>query len=147
MTHSRVYTIYRSMLTRCGYTKGANPKTLRAYAGRGISIYQGWLESPDAFIKWAMANGYSDELSIDRIDGTKGYCPENCRWVTMEVNMRNKSPYPKVRKGRKLDPDKIREIRAAVAGGLGVRATARLYGIDHSVVSEIKNGKIWSAVE
>ena len=38
-----------------------------------------------------MANGYSDSLSIDRIDNSKGYCPDNCRFVTMAEQARNKT--------------------------------------------------------
>lgn len=43
------------------------------------------------FHKWAMANGYSDELTIDRIDVNGDYCPENCRWITIEDQQRNKT--------------------------------------------------------
>ena len=42
------------------------------------------------FYNWAMSNGYSDNLSIDRIDNSKGYYPENCRWTTAKEQNRNK---------------------------------------------------------
>lgn len=43
-----------------------------------------------AFKKWALENGYADNLTLDRIDVNKGYSPENCRWVSMEVQQNNK---------------------------------------------------------
>ena len=42
-----------------------------------------------SFYNWSMENGYNDDLSIDRIDSTKGYSPENCRWVTKKDQSRN----------------------------------------------------------
>ena len=55
------------------------------YGGRGIKICQDWLVFEN-FKNWAIANGYEDNLSIDRINVDLGYSPENCRWVTYEQN-------------------------------------------------------------
>ena len=67
-----------------------NPKYKKYgyYGGRGISICDEWLDIQN-FYDWAMSNGYSDELSIDRIDNDGNYCPENCRWATQTIQTRN----------------------------------------------------------
>ena len=62
------------------------------YGGRGIKICEAWLDVR-IFYDWAMSNGYSDELTIDRIDNDGDYCPENCRWVTKTIQQRNKRIY------------------------------------------------------
>lgn len=60
------------------------------WGGRGITICKEWLESFEAFYKWAMDNGYADNLSIDRIDNDGNYQPSNCRWATAKEQNNNK---------------------------------------------------------
>lgn len=61
------------------------------YGGRGITVCDEWRNSFDAFRDWALTHGYSEDLSIDRIDVDGDYCPENCRWadaITQSNNTR-----------------------------------------------------------
>lgn len=84
MKHSREYKIWDAMKYRCINPNAINYKD---YGGRGITICDSWYEF-DNFFK---DMGYSNGLCIDRIDNDKGYCKENCRWVTHKQNNRNKS--------------------------------------------------------
>lgn len=85
--HTRIWRIWECMKTRC-YRKSYH--AFRHYGGRGITICPEWKNDFQAFYDWAMANGYQDDLSIDRIDNDKGYSPDNCRWVTMAEQNNNK---------------------------------------------------------
>ena len=87
LSYSRLYRIWTGMKSRC-----YNPKYTKysLYGGRGITVCEQWLNDVQAFYDWAMSNGYADNLSIDRIDNDKGYCPENCRWATITEQNRNR---------------------------------------------------------
>lgn len=89
MSRTRIFNIYRGMLNRCYRT---NDISYSYYGGRGIKICDEWLgdEGILNFAKWAESSGYTDELTIDRIDVNGNYCPENCRFVTNEVQAKNK---------------------------------------------------------
>jgi hypothetical protein len=87
---ARLYRIYRGMIDRCTNPKSDNYAN---YGGRGIDICADWTNNYIAFREWALNNGYSDELSIDRIDNDKGYSPDNCRWTTLGVQRANQRPH------------------------------------------------------
>ena len=93
MHGTRLYRIFEGMLKRC-----YNPRHrwYKRYGGRGIRICDEWIENRGAFFSWAMANGYRDDLTIDRIDVNGNYCPENCRFVDMKAQINNRSVTPTV---------------------------------------------------
>lgn len=83
----RLSGIYHGMMYRC-----YNPKckSYKDYGARGITVCEEWRNDKQAFIDWAYANGYKDELSIDRIDNDGNYNPWNCRWVTIKQQVNNR---------------------------------------------------------
>ena len=85
-TNSRIYRIYAGMKSR---TSNPNFPEYKNYGGRGIRICEEWEKSFNAFYEWALKNGYSDNLSIDRIDVNGNYEPSNCRWSTSSEQMNN----------------------------------------------------------
>lgn len=84
---SRLYHIWQGIKRRC---LNGNEHNYPKYGGRGIKIYKEWVNNPSNFINWALANGYTDNLTIDRIDVNGDYEPSNCRWVTQKEQSRNK---------------------------------------------------------
>lgn len=87
LSHTRLHNIWTGMKTRC-YNK--NAVKYPNYGGRGIKVCDEWLNDFMSFYDWAMANGYNDNLTIDRIYVNGNYTPNNCRWITMEQQARNK---------------------------------------------------------
>lgn len=87
LRYTRLYRIWLNMKNRCN-----NPKTwaYEFYGERGISVCDEWNEDPVAFYNWAMSNGYSDELTLDRIDTFGNYSPSNCRWCDRKEQGVNK---------------------------------------------------------
>ena len=85
-TGTRLFNAWQSMRDRCS---NPNNKSFGRYGGRGITVCKEW-DAYVAFRDWSLANGYSDALSIDRIDNDGNYEPSNCRWATPKQQGNNR---------------------------------------------------------
>ena len=83
---TRLYNIWRRMIDRVENKKNTSYED---YGGRGVIICEEWRSNYLSFKKWALQNGYSNSLKIDRIDNDLGYFPNNCRWATQTIQSRN----------------------------------------------------------
>ena len=82
----KTYSHWVNMKTRC---LNKNNVKYKSYGGRGITICTEWLKFEN-FHYWAINNGFKKELTLERIDVNGNYCPENCTWITMEQQAKNK---------------------------------------------------------
>lgn len=86
-SNTRLYGIWCAMKRRCN---NKNTIAYADYGGRGIQVCDEWLNNYVAFMEWALSNGYSEILSIDRIDNDGNYEPSNCRWVDSVAQVANR---------------------------------------------------------
>lgn len=124
------------MRNRCGITACANPSAIKHYVDRGVSVCKEWATF-SLFAEWALANGYDNSLSIDRLDSDKNYGPDNCRWATMKENLRS-------RKDRKLTMAKAEEIRRRAKNGETWDGLAAEFDVAYHTVYCVCTHRAWA---
>ncbi len=124
MADTRLYRIWDNIR---GRTLRPSNTYWENYGGRGITLYEPWRQFA-LFMEWALANGYRDDLFIERIDNDGGYSPENCRWATRHEQDRNK------RSNVWVDYQGERICQADLANRLGVHYSTIYY--------RLKSGKL-----
>lgn len=94
LSHKKKYSgdpikiIFKGMKQRC-YNK--NNSRSKSYYDKGIKICNKWLDNPESFYDWAYQNGYQKGMSIERKDISKDYCPENCCFIPLSEQNKNRS--------------------------------------------------------
>lgn len=81
-----LYNVWKSMRQRCNNSKS---HAYRWYGMDGVKICEEW-DNFANFREWALKNGYKSGLTIDRVNSHGPYSPENCRWVTIQEQQKNK---------------------------------------------------------
>lgn len=87
LSNTRLYRIWNAMIQRCN---NQEHWAYKYYGKKGIKVCKEWENDFLAFYKWAIKNGYSETLTIDRIDNAKDYFPQNCRWVDRKTQSNNR---------------------------------------------------------
>lgn len=81
----RLYSTWKSMKSRC---YNPNTKSYPYYGGKGVGVCERWRRSFDNFLE-DMEGGFKEGLTLDRIDSSKNYCKENCRWANSVTQSNN----------------------------------------------------------
>lgn len=87
LSGTRLYNIWSNMKSRCD---DANDPKYKNYGARGVKVCNEWYEA-SVFFDWARQSGYSDDLTLDRIDVNGNYEPDNCRWVDYKTQSLNRT--------------------------------------------------------
>lgn len=135
MKNTRLHKVWVKMKERC--YNGNNP-CHKYWYGKGVVVCDEWQEFIP-FKDWALANGYSDDLQIDRIDGDGNYTPDNCRFVTQKENSRNRAGYVKMSMGK---ANEVRRLYSS--GGHSQRELAKIYDYSQVGIWNIIHNKIWT---
>lgn len=140
--NDKLYHVYHGIKQRC-YNK--NNQNYHKYGANGISMCDEWLNNYDAFKTWAISNGYYygeyKECTIDRIDSSKGYSPENCRWISLSENSARGNI------GRQKVKTKLKDVYAVSENGeceyfTNISEFSRIHNLSRSTVSAILHGRM-----
>lgn len=136
----RLYNIWRLMRQRCNNPAATGYKD---YGGKGIQIAAEW-DDFACFSEWALSNGYSDELTIDRVNVDGDYCESNCEWVTRSENIsrRNRSEKNKGTKKSRYTEREVNKMVEMRRSGMTLKSIADCYSTSVSHVSRLVNGKL-----
>ncbi len=138
MSRTRLYRIWKGMRNRCS---NEHIQNYERYCGRGITVCEEW-QRFEPFYEWAMANGYSDDLSIDRIDNDGNYEPSNCQWANRTEQARNRcsNEFITYNGTTKYISDWDKDIGAPKSGRVRARINAG-WSIEKAVTTPISIGR------
>lgn len=130
--HHPLYCVWESMRKRCHNPKA---KAWPNYGGRGIKVCAEWNDFT-TFLEWALAHGWAEGLCLDRINNDGNYTPDNCRFVTHQINTQNS-------RVAKITLATARAIRRALAAGQNHKAIVQEFSVSLRTVQDISQGNTW----
>lgn len=122
---TKLYRVWSNMKSRC-YNQ--NVRSYKDYGAKGIGVCEQWKNDFVSFRNWANTHGYNEKLTIDRIDSSKDYCPENCRWITASEN--SIRAHEKACWGFNLKTQQYVEF-------VNIRKFAKLYNLSYSCIDRV----------
>ena len=133
----RLYRLYRGIIQRTTILR--KNKHNHTYIEKGIVMCDEWRNDFNKFKEWALANGYdysktANEQTIDRINNDKGYCPENCRFISRKENNQNES---KKRGIICLSLQQQNEILFLYKSGKSSRMLAKKYNVSKTTIINV----------
>ena len=133
-SHPQLAQAIKHMMGRC-YNE--NNQDYYNYGARGITVCNEWFADRNTFCEWSIANGFEERkgLSIDRIDSSKGYSPENCRWTNATIQARNT-------RRNVLTLELAREMRKDKET-MTYLQLAKKYDVSYGTVSAVISNRIW----
>lgn len=123
----RLYGIWKGMIDRC---ENSSHISYKSYGAKGISVCQEW-HDVNVFFDWALANGYKNPLTIERVKVKEGYNPDNCTWIPLEEQNQNTN--------RSLGIEKVKEIRRMIEAGIKMKDIAAHFKCSYQTIASIKN--------
>lgn len=133
-SHPQLAQAISHMMGRC-YNK--NNQDYYNYGARGITVCDEWLNDRNTFCEWSLENGFENDkgLSIDRIDSSKGYFPENCKWSTPVQQSRNT-------RRNVLTMDLAQKIRID-SSSMKYWEMAIKYNVSQATIGAVVRNEIW----
>lgn len=145
----RLYGTWKNMKQRC---YNPNNQDYKIYGSKGIRVCDEWLNDAGAFMKWGFENGWEKHLTIDRIDSSKGYSPDNCRFITMAENSRKVSiENPNLNRGiyhkdATITEDTVRSIKQMLKNGMKQCYIMKTLNISRNIIWQIANNRTWKHI-
>jgi hypothetical protein len=131
-----LYTIFYNIKTRC---YNASKHNYPYYQGKGIEICDEWVNSVKNFYDWALSAGWVKGLTIDRIDSSQNYSPENCRWITREANSKRSCVLNGI--GKKLSLEQVASIKLILLTNKNCAAIGRNFGVSKQTIHRIRDNR------
>ncbi|BAQ11287.1 hypothetical protein OXB_2816 [Bacillus sp. OxB-1] len=141
MRYPRIYNLWGGMIRRC-YDPSAD--NYSRYGGSGVKVEDVWRNNFQAFLEWSLKNGYKENLTIDRIDSTKPYGPENCRWADYFTQNQNKGMHKNNKTGHIGVYKSNSGYRAYIQRDKKRKYLGHFRAIDEAIAARMKAEELYS---